>query len=113
MRSDNDASSPDKSGKGKSANLELIKGLLRRKGTGTPSSKESMKKDKKKSTFAEAVAKGTTTKKKAPKITHKKGVVAFSVRVDRGKDLRRRLARKSSPRYHSCSRISTSTQHSS
>ena len=89
-QSDDDASSPDESGGGKSANLESIKGLLRRKGTGTPSSKESKgtgtlsskepkKKDKKKATFAEAVAKGTTTKKKAPKITHKKCVVAFSV----------------------------------
>ena len=104
-RSDDDASSPDGSGGGKSANLESIKGLLRRKGTGTPSSKgskgtgtlpskEPKKKDKKKATFAEAVAKGTTTKNKAPTITHKKCVVAFSIRVDRGKDTQAAFGKK-------------------
>ena len=93
-RSDDDASSPDKSGEGKLANLESIKGLLRRKGTGTPSPKESTKKAGKTATFAEAVTKGATTKKKAPKITHKKCVVAFSVRVDRGKDTQAAFGKK-------------------
>ena len=93
-RSDDDASSPDESGEGKSANLESIKGLLRRKGTGTPSPKESTKKAGKTATFAEAVTKGAIAKKKAPKIIHKKCVVAFSVRVDRGKDTQAAFGKK-------------------
>ena len=71
-RSDDDASSPDKSGKGKSVNLEAIKGLLRKKGSGTPP-KGSSKKDRKTATFAEAVTKVAATKKPAPKITHNPG----------------------------------------
>lgn len=46
-RSDDDASTRDESGEGKSANLEAIKGLLCKKGSGTPLPKGSDKKEKK------------------------------------------------------------------
>ena len=92
-RSDDDASSPDESGRGKSANLEAIKGLLRKKGSSTPP-KGSSKKDTKTATFAEAVTKVAPTKKSVPKITHKKCVVAFSVRVDKGKDTQAAFGKK-------------------
>jgi len=93
-RSDDDASTPDESGEGKSANLEAIKGLLRKKGTGTPSLKDTTKKAGKTATFAEAVSKEKTTKQKAPRVTHKKCVVAFSIRVDRGKDTQAAFGKK-------------------
>ncbi len=53
-QSDDDASLPDKSEGEKPANLEAIKGLLRKKGQSTPPT-GSLKKDKKTATFAEAV----------------------------------------------------------
>lgn len=86
-RSDDDASVPEKP-----ANLEAIKGLLRKKGQSTPPSGSS-KKDKKTATFAEAV-KADPPKKSAPKITLKKCVVAFSVRVDKGKDTQAAFGKK-------------------
>ncbi len=92
-QSDDDASSPDESGRCKSANLEAIKGLLRKKGSSTPP-KGSSKKDTKTATFAEAVTKVAPTKKSVPKITHKKCVVAFSVRVDKGKDTQAAFGKK-------------------
>jgi hypothetical protein len=89
-RSDDDASSPNEFGRGKSANLEAIKGLLRKKGSGTLPNGSS-KKDRKTATFAEAITKVAGTKNSAPKIsapkiTLNKCVVTFSVRVDKGKD---------------------------
>ena len=44
-------------------------------------------------TFAEAVSKGTM-EKLAPTITHKKCMVAFSVRVDKGKDTQAAFGKK-------------------
>ena len=85
-RSDDEASSPaDAPGDGETANLEAIKGSLWKKGSGTPTHKGSEKKNKKTATFAEAVSKGAT-EKLVPAITHKKCVVPFSVRVNKGKD---------------------------
>ncbi len=92
-RLDDDVSSPDAPGNGETANLKAIKGLLRKKGSGTPSHKGSEKKDKKTATFAEAVSKGVT-KKPVPAITHKKCVVAFSVRVDKRKDTQAAFGKK-------------------
>ena len=93
-RSDDEASSPaDAPGDGKTANLEAIKGSLRKKGSGTPTHKGSGKKNKKTATFTEAVSKGAT-EKLAPVITHKKCVVAFSVRVDKGKDTQAAFGKK-------------------
>ncbi len=65
--------------------MEAIKGSLRKKGSGSSTPKGSEKKAKKTAKFAEAVSKGAT-EKSAPAIAHKKCVVAFSVRVDKGED---------------------------
>jgi hypothetical protein len=92
-RLDDEVSSLDAPGDGKTANLEAIKGLLRKKGLGTPSHKGSEKKDKKMATFAGAVSKGVP-KKLVPAITHKKCVVPFSVRVDKGKDTQAAFGKK-------------------
>ena len=62
-RSDDDASSPaDAPGDGKTANLEAIKGSLRKKGSGTFTHKGSEKKTKKTTTFTKAINKGATEK---------------------------------------------------
>ena len=63
--------------------MEAIKGLLRKKGSGTPP-KGSLKKDRKTATFAEAVTKVAATKKPAPKITHNKNVNQEGGRAIRG-----------------------------
>ncbi len=80
-------------GDGKTANLEAIKGSLRKKGSGTPTHKRSEKKTKKTATFVEAINKGATDKS-VPAITHKKCMVAFSVRVDKGKDTQAAFGKK-------------------
>lgn len=93
-RSDDDTSSPDDAGEEKSANLESIKGLLRKKGTGNRSPKNTSATDKKSATFAEAVSKAPPPKDKSPRVTHKKCVVSFSVRVDKGKDTQAAFGKK-------------------
>jgi hypothetical protein len=65
--------------------LEAIKGSLGKKGSGGALPKGSEHKARKTNMFAEAVSKGAMDKS-APAIAHKKCVVAFSVRVDKGKD---------------------------
>ena len=92
-RSDDKVSSPDESGSGNTANLEAMKGLLRKKGSGTPSPKGSKKKDRKKAMFAE-VARKSVLKNHTPAIKHKMCVVAFSVRVNKGKDTQAALDKK-------------------
>ena len=93
-RSDDDASSPaDATGNGDTPNLEAIKGSLRKKGSGSATPKGLEMKAKKTATFAEAVSKGATDKS-APAIVHKKCVVAFSVRVDKGKDTQAAFGKK-------------------
>ena len=93
-RLDDEASSPaDAPGDGKTANLEAIKGSLRKKGSGTPTHKGSEKTKKKTAMFTEAVSKGAT-EKSAPAITHKKCVVAFLVRVNKGKDTQAAFGKK-------------------
>jgi len=74
--------------------LESIKGLLHKKGTGNRSPKSSSATDKKSATFAEAVSKTPPPKDKTPRVTHKKCVVAFSVRVDKGKDTQAAFGKK-------------------
>jgi hypothetical protein len=91
-QSDDKVSSPDKSGRN-TVNLESIKGSLRKKGSGTPSPKGLEKMDKKKATFAE-VARKPVMQTPAPAIKHKKCVVAFSVRVDKGKDTQAAFCKK-------------------
>ncbi len=73
--------------------MEAIKGSLQKKGSGNSTHKGSEKKTKKTATFAEAVSKGAT-EKLAPAIAHKKCVVAFSVRVDNGKDTQAAFGKK-------------------
>ena len=68
-------------------------GSLRKKGSGSSTPKGSEKKAKKTAKFAEAVSKGAT-EKSAPAIAHKKCVVAFSVRVDKGKDTQLTFGKK-------------------
>ena len=92
-RSDDEISSPDEAGDGNVANLEAIKGSLWKKGLGTPSTKGPRVTDKKKATFAEA-AKKAPLKSSVPAIRHKKCVVAFSVRVDKGKDTQAAFGKK-------------------
>ena len=74
-------------------NLEAIKGFLRKKGSGTPSPKGSKKKDKKTATFVEAASKAVS-KKPEPAIKHKKCVVAFSLRFDKGKETQAAFGKK-------------------
>ena len=92
-RSDDEISSPDESGDGNIANLEAIKGSLRKKGSGASSTKGPKVMDKKKATFAE-VTKKAPPKNSVPAIRHKKCVVAFSVRVDKGKDTQAAFGKK-------------------
>jgi hypothetical protein len=66
-------------------NLEAMKELLRKKGAGTIKPKGSDKKDKKTATFAEAASMGASWKVE-PKVKYNKCVVAFAIRVDKGKD---------------------------
>jgi hypothetical protein len=73
--------------------LEAIKGSLQKKGLGSSTPKGSEKKAKKMATFAEAVSKGAM-EKSAPAIAHKKCVVAFSVRVNKGKDTQAAFGKK-------------------
>jgi hypothetical protein len=58
---------------------------LRKKGTGMAKSKGLEKKDKKTATFAEAAGKGTAQRPKA-EVKYNKCVVAFAIRVNKGKD---------------------------
>jgi hypothetical protein len=58
---------------------------LRKKRAGTVKPKGSKKKDKKTATFAEATSKGGL-RKPEPKVRYNKCVVAFAIRVDKGKD---------------------------
>ena len=112
-RSDDDASSPaDAPDNSETPNLEAIKGSLRKKGSGNSTHKGSEKKTKKTATFAEAVSKGAT-EKSAPAIAHKKCVVAFSVRVDKGKDTQAAFGKKSLPPCPFSKHTSTSRLHSS
>ena len=112
-RLDDDASSlADATGNGDTPNVEAIKGSLRKKGSGSSAPKGSEKKAKKTATFAEAVNKGAT-EKSAPGIAHKKCVVTFSVRVDKGKDTQAAFGKKSLPPYPFSKRIATSRLHSS
>ncbi len=101
-RSDDEVSSPEESGGVDTANLEAIKGSLRKKGSGTTSPKgpnKSNKTDKKKATFAE-VAKKSVPRNPAPAIKLKKCVVAFSVRVDKGKDTQAAFGKKLISPFH-------------
>jgi hypothetical protein len=66
-------------------NLEAMKGLLRKKGAGMVKPKGSKKKNKKTATFAEAASKGVSWKPET-KVKYNKCVVAFVIRVDKGKD---------------------------
>ena len=112
-RSDDDASSlADATGNGDTPNLEAIKGSLRKKRLGSSTPKGSEKKAKKTATFTEAVSKGAT-EKSMPAIAHKKCVVAFSVRVDKGKDTQAAFGKKSLPPYPFSKRISASRLDSS
>ncbi len=74
-------------------NLEAMKESLRKKGAGMVKPKGSNKKDKKTVTFAEAASKGAL-RKMEPKVKYSKCVVAFAIRVDKGKDTKRDLTRK-------------------
>jgi hypothetical protein len=67
------------------ANLEAMKESLRKKGAGTVKPKGSKKKDKNTATFVEAASKGAS-RKPEPKAKYNKYVVAFAIRVDKGKD---------------------------
>jgi hypothetical protein len=62
-----------------------MKGSLRKKGTGMAKSKGLEKKDKKTATFVEAASKGAAWRPEA-KVKYNKCVVAFAIRVDKGKD---------------------------
>ncbi len=66
-------------------NLEAMKESLRKKGAGTVKPKGSKKKDKKTATFVEATSKGALQKLKL-EVKYNKCVVAFAIRVDKGKD---------------------------
>ena len=93
-RSDDEASTPEESSGFDTANLEAIKGSLRKKGPGTPSPKGlSNKTEKKKAMFAEMTKKSVLTKH-APVIKYKMCVVAFSVWVDKGKDTQAAFGKK-------------------
>ena len=65
--------------------LEAMKGSLRRKGAGTVKPKAPEKKDRKTATFAEAAGKGAAQQPES-EVQYKKCVVAFVIRVDKGKD---------------------------
>jgi hypothetical protein len=66
-------------------NLEAMKGSLRKKGSSTATPKGPKKKEKRKATFAEAASKGAS-RKPEPAVKYNKCVVAFAIRVDKGKD---------------------------
>ncbi len=66
-------------------NPEARKELLRKKGAGMVKPKGSEKKDKKTATFAEATSKGALRKPEL-EVKYNKCVVAFAIRVDKGKD---------------------------
>ncbi len=68
-------------------NLEAMKESLRKKGAGTVKPKGSKKKNKKTATFAEATSKGAL-RKLEPEVKYNKCVVAFAIRVDKGKDIK-------------------------
>jgi hypothetical protein len=70
---------------GVEVNLEVLKGSLKKKGTGMAKSKGLEKKDKKTTTFAEAAGKGTARRPEAEE-KYNKCIVAFAIRVNKGKD---------------------------
>jgi hypothetical protein len=74
-------------------NLEAMKKSLRKKGAGTIKPKGSKKKDKKTATFAEATSKGVS-RKPEPEVKYNKCVVAFAIRVDKGKDTKAGFCKK-------------------
>ncbi len=74
-------------------NLEAMKELFRKKGAGTVNPKGSKKKDKKTAMFAEATSKGALWKPE-PEVKYNKCVVAFAIRVDKGKDTKEGFDKK-------------------
>ena len=66
-------------------NLEAMKRSLRKKRSSTTTPKGPKKKEKRKATFAEAESKGASQKPE-PAVKYNKCVVAFAIRVDKGKD---------------------------
>jgi hypothetical protein len=70
---------------GAMVSLEAMKESLRKKGAGTVKPKRSKKKDKKTAMFAKAASNGAS-RKPEPKVKYNKCVVAFVIRVDKGKD---------------------------
>ncbi len=78
---------------GMEVNLEAMKGSLRKKGTGMTKSKGLKKRDKKTATFAEAASKGAT-RWSEPEVKHNKCVVAFAIRVNKGKDTKAAFNKK-------------------
>jgi hypothetical protein len=93
-RSDDDTSSPaDATGNGNTPNLEAIKGSLQKKGSGSATPKGLEQKARKMTTLTEAVSKRATDKL-APAIAHKKCVVTFSVRVNKGKNTQAAFGKK-------------------
>jgi hypothetical protein len=92
-RSDDEGSALGDRRKGTVVNLEAIKGLLRKKGSNTPPSKGFKKKEKKIATFAEVTSKGVSRKPETV-VKYKKCVVAFAIRVDKGKDTQAAFGKK-------------------
>ncbi len=68
--------------------------------------KQSKKKDKKTATFAEATSKGALWKPE-PKVKYNKCVVAFAIRVDKGKDTKAGFDKKMLLSYPSFKPTST------
>jgi hypothetical protein len=66
---------------------------LSKKGAGTVKPKRSKKKNKKTAVFAEAASKGAL-RKLEPEVKYNKCVVAFAIRVDKGKDTKARCDKK-------------------
>ncbi len=67
--------------------------MLRKKGSNTPPSKGSKKKEKKTATFAEVTSKGISRKLETV-VKYKKCVVAFAIWVDKGKDTQAAFSKK-------------------
>ncbi len=88
-------------------NLEAMKGSLKKKGTGMAKSKGLEKKDKKTATFAEAAGKGTAQRPEA-EVKYNKCIVAFAIRVKKGRILKEHLIRKLSLPYPVFKTTSTS-----
>ncbi len=74
-------------------NLEAMKRSLRKKRSSTTTPKGPKKKEKRKAMFAEAASKGASQKPEPP-TKYNKCVVAFTIRVDKGKDTKAGLDKK-------------------